>query len=314
MTATTTIIRAPHDKDHPYAVVAAYAAQDERLSLEARGALLYFLAKPDTWEINAEDLAKRGNCGRGRAYRILKELELAGYAVRTAVRNAAGQVAAWVTVIHEQPLHTDALQTTQPHLENPDVENPDVEKQDLDKQHIENPDVENRQHSKYRVQASINSKQVSTTTHAASTPAKHPEPVVSVAYAPGGGGADLKTETEAYLYRCGVKAKSKRRTLAARLTMVQIEQEWAALVALNAQRRAKGLVDLGGGHFADTLEALASAPADMSPPTANLPPEPKAPYLDAEWFTWTDQQRDDATEEYEAARRRRAKAIARTSQ
>lgn len=152
-----------------------------------------------------------------------------------------------------------------------------------------------------------------TTTPTPPQPAEESAPVAGAASAAGGGGADLKTEAEAYLYRCGVKSKSKRKLIAASLTMERIQQEWTALAALNAQRQAKGLAPLGGGHFADTLEALASAPADSTPPAACLPQKPKAPYLTPEWHTWTDQQRDEATEAYSADLRRYDRAIARAA-
>jgi hypothetical protein len=62
--------------------------EDNRLSWEARGMLVYLLSKPDHWEVRVEDLlARTRNClgkrsGRDKVYGILKELQMAGYVVR----------------------------------------------------------------------------------------------------------------------------------------------------------------------------------------------------------------------------------------
>lgn len=59
--------------------------EDDRLSWEARGLLVYLLQKPDNWNANVKRLIERTqNCfgkaaGRDKVYSILKELRMAGY-------------------------------------------------------------------------------------------------------------------------------------------------------------------------------------------------------------------------------------------
>lgn len=75
------IIRSPHAKERPYFCMSRKTAQDNRLSLEARGILSYLLSKPDNWEIMKSDLMTAGNCGRDKINSIIKELIKFGYLV-----------------------------------------------------------------------------------------------------------------------------------------------------------------------------------------------------------------------------------------
>lgn len=71
--------------------------EDDRLSWEARGLLVYLLQKPDNWNANVKHLiARTENClgkssRRDKVYAILKELRMAGY-VRSAFRRVDGGV------------------------------------------------------------------------------------------------------------------------------------------------------------------------------------------------------------------------------
>lgn len=95
------------------------AAEDKRLSLEARGLLWYLLVKPDNWEVRTEDLLRAGRMGpapnetkkRTRADRLLgtkalrrliEELESAGYMRRTVQNTSAG--AQWTIEVYDIPI------------------------------------------------------------------------------------------------------------------------------------------------------------------------------------------------------------------
>ena len=62
---------------------------DDRLSWEARGLLIYLLSKPDHWKVQVKDLINRTKnaigrpAGRDKVYTILNELRAAGYIVRS---------------------------------------------------------------------------------------------------------------------------------------------------------------------------------------------------------------------------------------
>lgn len=80
------IVRAAR-KDNYY-ILPTNVINDDRLSWEARGILVYLLSKPDHWNIRIKDLmARTQNClgkrsGRDRVYSLLTELQMAGYIVR----------------------------------------------------------------------------------------------------------------------------------------------------------------------------------------------------------------------------------------
>lgn len=62
--------------------------EDDRLSWEARGMLVYLLSKQDNWTVQIKDLINRTknaigkSSGRDKVYGVLKELQMAGYIVR----------------------------------------------------------------------------------------------------------------------------------------------------------------------------------------------------------------------------------------
>ena len=71
--------------------------QDTRLSFDTRGFAAWLLARPPGWEIRAralpyllKDNSSRGHVGRDKARRILRELEQAGYLMRSRTRSANG--------------------------------------------------------------------------------------------------------------------------------------------------------------------------------------------------------------------------------
>lgn len=78
MTDNQRIRRARHDKENPFAQISREMLQDKTLSYEARGLVSYLLSKSGDWEIRLNDLQIEGT-GRDKVYRILHELQKAGY-------------------------------------------------------------------------------------------------------------------------------------------------------------------------------------------------------------------------------------------
>src|SRR5450759_1831789 len=89
---------------------------DERLGLDTRGFAVWLMSKPDGWEIRAGALphllkdrnAPRGHVGRDKARRLLRELERAGYLVRTRTQGRNGRWV-WRSVFTASSLTIDAL-------------------------------------------------------------------------------------------------------------------------------------------------------------------------------------------------------------
>ena len=96
------IVRRAHDKQNPYVMISRALCEDETLSLEARGLMCYLLAKPPAWQVRMADLRRTARVGRDQMQRIVKELESAGYIVRTCIHGSNGRWQ-WESVVYEVP-------------------------------------------------------------------------------------------------------------------------------------------------------------------------------------------------------------------
>lgn len=79
------------------------AAQDERLTLEARGLLALMLSLPENWDYTVSGLAVKAACGRDRMRRMLRELEAVGYLVREQSHDSEGKFDGNVYVLQDEP-------------------------------------------------------------------------------------------------------------------------------------------------------------------------------------------------------------------
>jgi hypothetical protein len=84
-------------------ILAHSIAEDNRLSWEARGVLVFLLVKPDDWQVSVAHLVKQGHAGRDKVYGIIKELMDSGYATREQARGT-GKFSDTTYIIHELPL------------------------------------------------------------------------------------------------------------------------------------------------------------------------------------------------------------------
>ena len=75
----------------------------DSLSLEAMGALVYWLAKPKGWNPSVSELAKTWGFGREKAARIMRELKRAGYVKKSGARSKAGRFVTTELHVFETP-------------------------------------------------------------------------------------------------------------------------------------------------------------------------------------------------------------------
>lgn len=110
-----------------YTIIAKDTLMDTRMSWEAKGVLMYLLEKPDNWVVSPVHLAKVGQSGKNRIYRILKELETFGYCRKVPMRDeATKQFSKWEYFIYEQPLTEIREMAMKPLPEKPLPEKPQV--------------------------------------------------------------------------------------------------------------------------------------------------------------------------------------------
>lgn len=111
-----------------FVVLYRSAAQDDRLSLEARGLLALMLSLPDNWVYTVGGLARKAGCGREKARRLLKELQTVGYLIREQGHDEAGKFSGCMYVLQdeaplpENPYNGEAQKTPLP--ENPTTGEP----------------------------------------------------------------------------------------------------------------------------------------------------------------------------------------------
>ena len=102
---------------------------DSRISLKAKGIMLYMLSKPENWKYNPKEIAKNSKDGLDSVYSGIKELIEAGYISRT--RHSDGTVDYFVFEDIEENDIVDFSKKENPNRENPNRENPNRENPDV---------------------------------------------------------------------------------------------------------------------------------------------------------------------------------------
>ncbi len=86
-----------------YAVIPNSTLEDLRIK-DSLGLLVYLVGKPDDWTVRHADLTRRFEWKKHKIYRLLKELELAGYLRRTFMRDEGGHVIGIVSQIANESI------------------------------------------------------------------------------------------------------------------------------------------------------------------------------------------------------------------
>jgi hypothetical protein len=96
--------------------------RDKSLSFKATGLLAFLLSLPDEWRPNSRHLAGIKTDGRDSVQAGLRELEAAGYLVRTRTRDSGGTFE-WTIEVYETP-RPGFPATVKPATGEPATENP----------------------------------------------------------------------------------------------------------------------------------------------------------------------------------------------
>jgi hypothetical protein len=125
------------ERNKGYTVMSNHHLRNKELSLKAKGLLSQMLSLPEDWDytLNGLSLINREKIDAIRE--AVRELERAGYIVRSRERDEKGRLRGSDYVIYEQP-HTPPTPDL-PTLENPVLENPTLENPTLEKPTLENP-------------------------------------------------------------------------------------------------------------------------------------------------------------------------------
>ena len=124
------------ERNKGYTVMSNHHLRNKELSLKAKGLLSQMLSLPEDWDYTLKGLSLINREQIDAIREAIKELERAGYIVRSRERDEKGRLRGADYVIFEQPQPpTPDLPT----LENPTLDNPMQEKPTLEKPTLENP-------------------------------------------------------------------------------------------------------------------------------------------------------------------------------
>ena len=128
------------ERNTGYTVMSNHHLRNKELSLKAKGLLSQMLSLPEDWDYTLKGLSLINREKIDAIREAIKELERAGYIVRSRERDEKGRLRGADYVIFEQPQPpTPDLPT----LENPTLDNPTQEKPTLEKPTLEKPTLEN---------------------------------------------------------------------------------------------------------------------------------------------------------------------------
>ena len=119
------------EKNKGYTVMSNHHLRNKALSLKAKGLLSQMLSLPEDWDYTLAGLSLINREKIDAIREAVKELEKAGYLVRSRERDEKGRLRGAEYVIYEQP--------QPPTLDLPTLENPTLEKTTQEKPTLENP-------------------------------------------------------------------------------------------------------------------------------------------------------------------------------
>ena len=125
------------ERNKGYTVMSNHHLRNKELSLKAKGLLSQMLSLPEDWDYTLAGLSFINREKIDAIREAVKELERAGYIVRSRERDEKGRLRDADYVIFEQP-QTPPVSDL-PTLENPTLDNPTLEKPTQEKPTLENP-------------------------------------------------------------------------------------------------------------------------------------------------------------------------------
>ena len=119
------------ERNTGYTVMSNHHLRNKELTLKAKGLLSQMLSLPEDWDYTLAGLSHINREKIDAIREAVKELEKAGYIVRSRERDEKGRLRGADYIIYEQP--------QPPTLENPILDNPTLENPTQEKPTLENP-------------------------------------------------------------------------------------------------------------------------------------------------------------------------------
>ena len=195
------------ERNRGYTVMSNHHLRNRGLTLKAKGLLSQMLSLPDNWDYTLAGLSHINREKIDAIREAVRELEKAGYIVRSRERDKKGRLRGADYIIYEQP---QTPVSDLPTLENPTLDNPTLEKPMLENPTLENPTLENpTQLNKDISRTDLSKKEKSNTdisnTHSIPILSPYPSPFTEDAAEPERKGTEVKTQSAIEIYRDIIK-------------------------------------------------------------------------------------------------------------
>ena len=202
------------ERNTGYTVMSNHHLRNKELSLKAKGLLSQMLSLPEDWDYTLAGLSHINREKIDAIREAVKELEKAGYIVRSRERDEKGRLRGADYVIYEQPQPREPEAATSggqppildlPTLENPTLDNPTLEKPMLENPTLENPTQLNKDISRTDLSKKEKSNTDISNTHSIPILSPYPSPFTEDAAEPERKGTEAKTQSAIEIYRDIIK-------------------------------------------------------------------------------------------------------------
>ena len=185
------------ERNKGYTVMSNHHLRNKELSLKAKGLMSQMLSLPEDWDYTLKGLSliNREQIDAIRA--AIRELEQAGYIVRSRERDSQGRLRGADYVIYDPPQPVP----DSPTLENPTLDNPMQEKPTMEKPTLENPTQLNKDIQRTDLPKKEKSNTDLSSNHSIPILSPNPSPCREAAAPPERKGTEAKSQSAIEIYR-----------------------------------------------------------------------------------------------------------------
>ena len=198
------------ERNTGYTVMSNHHLRNKELTLKAKGLLSQMLSLPEDWDYTLAGLSHINREKIDAIREAVKELEKAGYIVRSRERDEKGRLRGADYVIYEQPQPREPEAATSgeqppildyPTLENPTLDNPTQGKPTLEKPTLENPTQLNKDIQRTDLPKKEKSNTDLSSTHSIPILSPNPSPCGGAATPPERKGTEAAAQSAVEIYR-----------------------------------------------------------------------------------------------------------------
>ena len=185
------------ERNRGYTVMSNHHLRNRGLTLKAKGLLSQMLSLPDNWDYTLAGLSHINREKIDAIREAVRELEKAGYIVRSRERDKKGRLRGADYIIYEQP--------QPPVLDLPTLENPTLDNPTLENPTLENPTQLNKDISRTDLSKKEKSNTDISNTHSIPILSPYPSPFTEDSAEPERKGTEAKTQSVIEIYRDIIK-------------------------------------------------------------------------------------------------------------